>query len=97
MASSPQFEKPIVAKFARFDWDIGYYIAETQVYSWIDGHDIGPEFLGYLAEDGRVIGFPLEYIEGNHATISDLPACKNIFRELHGLNILRKDLNKHNF
>lgn len=97
MASSPQFEKPVVAKFARFYWEVGYYIAETQVYSWIDGYNIGPEFLGYLTEDGRVIGFLIEYIDGHHATSSDLPACKAIVRELHGLSIVHGDSNKHNF
>lgn len=97
MASSPQFEKPVVAKFARFHWEIAYYIAETRVYSWIDGHNIGPEFLGYLSEDGRVIGFLIEYVKGHHATISDLAACQGIVKELHDLNILHKDLNKHNF
>lgn len=97
MASSPQFEKPIIAKFARFHWEIWYYVAETLAYSWIDSHNIGPEFLGYLTEDGRVIGFLIEYIEGRHATISDLPACNAIVQELHGLGILHGDLNKHNF
>ena len=97
MASSPQFEKPIVAKFARFHWEIGYYVAETLAYSWIDGHHIGPKFLGYLTEDGRVIGFLIECVEGCHATISDLPACRAFVQELHGLGILHGDLNKHNF
>ncbi|PQE28197.1 alpha-galactosidase A precursor protein [Rutstroemia sp. NJR-2017a WRK4] len=54
-ASSPQFSKQIIAKFARFEWEIGYYAAETQVYSWIDGHGIGPEFLGYVTEEGRAL------------------------------------------
>jgi predicted Ser/Thr protein kinase len=97
MAYSPQFEKPIIAKFARFPWEIGYYIAETQVYSWINGQNIGPEFLGYLTENGRVIGFLIEYVEGHHATISDLPACKVAVGRLHGLDILHGDLNKYNF
>ena len=97
-ATSPQFEKPIIAKFARFPWEIGYYTAETQASSWIDGHHIGPDFLGYLTEEGRVIGFLLEYIEGHrHASISDLPACKVIVRRLHAMGILHRDLNKHNF
>lgn len=78
MASSPKFEKPIVAKFARFHWEIGYYVAETQAYSWIDGHNIGPKFLGHLTEDGRVIGFLIESVEGRHTTVSDLDACKAI-------------------
>jgi predicted Ser/Thr protein kinase len=97
IASSPGFEKPIIAKFARFPWEIDYYIAETQVYSWIDGHNIGQEFLGYLTEEGRVIGFLMEYVEGHHSTISDLPACKAIVGRLHDLGILHKDLNKYHF
>jgi predicted Ser/Thr protein kinase len=96
-ASSSQFKSTIIAKFARFYWEIGYYVAETQAYSWIDGHNIGPEFLGYLTEDGRVIGFLIEYVKGRHATISDRPACEVIARRLHGLGILHGDLNKHNF
>jgi tRNA A-37 threonylcarbamoyl transferase component Bud32 len=64
------------------------------VYSWIDGRNTGPEFLGYLTEEGRVIGFLIENFEGHHATISDLPACKAV-RRLHGLGILHRDLNKH--
>ncbi|KAH8770533.1 alpha-galactosidase a precursor [Hyaloscypha finlandica] len=63
VASSPQFMKPIIAKFARFE----------------------------------VIGFLIENVEGRHATISDLPACKAVVRQLHGLGILHRDLNKHNF
>ncbi|KAF4628659.1 hypothetical protein G7Y89_g9488 [Cudoniella acicularis] len=97
LASSLQFEKPIIAKFARFDWEIRYYVSETGAYSWIDGHNIGPEFLGYITEDGRVIGFLIEYIEGRHPTVSDLPACRAIVRRLHELNIVHRDLNKHNF
>jgi predicted Ser/Thr protein kinase len=95
--SSPQFDRRVIAKFARFEWEIGYYVAETQVYSWIDGHGIGPEFLGYLTEEDRVIGFLMEYVEGRHATISDLPACETLVRRLHGLGILHGDLNKHSF
>ncbi|ESZ89743.1 alpha-galactosidase A precursor [Sclerotinia borealis F-4128] len=97
MASSPLFEQPIIAKFARFEWEIGYYIAETQVYSWINGCGIGPEFLGYLTEEGRVIGFLIENVEGRHATISDLPACKAAVERLHDLGIIHGDLNKYNF
>ncbi|OBT87717.1 hypothetical protein VE02_04085 [Pseudogymnoascus sp. 03VT05] len=97
MASSPEFKNPVIAKFARFEWEIGYYIAETQAYPWLEGHGIGPEFLGYLTEEGRVIGFLIEHIEGRHATMSDLPVCEAVVRRLHGLGVLHGDLNKHNF
>ena len=45
VASSPQFTRPIIAKHARFEWDIGYYIAETQAYSWIEGQQYRPRVL----------------------------------------------------
>jgi len=53
VVSSLEFENPKIAKFARSPQEIGYYTAETQAYSWIDGHHIGPKFLGYLTEDNR--------------------------------------------
>ncbi|KFY30871.1 hypothetical protein V494_08038 [Pseudogymnoascus sp. VKM F-4513 (FW-928)] len=88
----------VVAKYARFGWEVGYYVAETQAYSWIEGHDIGPEFLGYLTEDdGRVMGFLIEHVEGRHAGIEDLDACEAVVRRLHGLGIVHGDLNRYNF
>lgn len=62
---------------------------------WIDGHNIGPEFWGYLTEEGRVIGFLKKNVEGRHATISDLPACKAALRWLDDLGILHGHLNRH--
>lgn len=53
--------------------------------------------MGCLTEDGQFIRVLIEYIEGHHATISDLPACEAIVRKLHGLSILQGDLNKHSF
>ncbi|KAF3209745.1 hypothetical protein TWF106_005847 [Orbilia oligospora] len=67
--------RDVVAKFARFPWEIEYYALGTRWYERIKGHGIGPEFLGYLTEDGRVIGFLMEKLDGRHATIEDLPAC----------------------
>ncbi len=86
-----------IAKFARFHREIRYYIAETQAHEWIDGHKIGPAFLGYLTEENRVIGSLVEKIDGQHATVSDLPACETTVRKLHGLGILHGDLHRHNF
>jgi predicted Ser/Thr protein kinase len=97
VASSPQFEKPIIVKYARFDWEIGYYVAETRAYSWIEGQNIGPAFLGHLTKGGRIIGFVLEHVEGRHATVSDLHACEALVSKMHRLGILHGDLNKYNF
>lgn len=98
MASSPQHPgERVIAKFARFDCEVMYYVAETRAYSWIEGHNIGPRFLGYLTEEGRAIGFLLERVEGWHPSISDLPACEAVVKRLHRLGILHGDLNRYNF
>ncbi|KAK6496140.1 hypothetical protein TWF481_002164 [Arthrobotrys musiformis] len=89
--------RDVIAKFARFPWEVERYALETKSYEWIKGHGIGPQFLGHLTEDGRVIGFLMEKLEGRHATIADLPACKEVVGRLHALGILHGDLNKHNF
>lgn len=98
LASSAQHPGgPVIAKFARFDWEVGYYVAETQAYAWIAGHSIGPMFLGHLLENGRAIGFVLERVQGRHASISDLAQCEAAVRRLHRIGILHGDLNRHNF
>ncbi|MCJ1364738.1 hypothetical protein MMC16_003854 [Acarospora aff. strigata] len=95
-ASSKEFDTPVIAKFANFPWEIDYYDTETQVYAWIEGHNIGPKFLGHVTEEERTIGFLLEKVEGRHATIDDLAACRAAVSKLHNLGILHGDLNKHN-
>ena len=97
-ATSQHFATTIIAKFARFDWEVCYLEAETAAYEWIDGQSIGPQFLGHLTEEGRVIGFLLERIPGGkHAGIEDLAACKEILSKVHRLGIKHGDINKHNF
>ncbi|KAJ5893172.1 alpha-galactosidase A precursor [Penicillium tannophilum] len=55
-AKCPLFDEIIVAKLARFPWEIQYIENETTAYQWLSGHDIGPRFLGHLTENSRVIG-----------------------------------------
>ncbi|KAJ9301216.1 hypothetical protein DTO271G3_1351 [Paecilomyces variotii] len=94
----PQFEGIVVAKFARFEWEIQYLEDETIAYRWIDGHNIGPRFLGHLTENGRVIGFLMERItNARHAGPNDLAACQETLRRLHQLGILHGDINRFNF
>ncbi|KAL8707895.1 MAG: hypothetical protein Q9225_007687 [Loekoesia sp. 1 TL-2023] len=87
----------VIAKFARFEWEIGAYQAETEAYQWIDGHGIGPKFLGHLTEDGRVIGFLLQRVDGHYAGIEDLTRCEEVVRKLHSLGVMHGDLNRYNF
>lgn len=58
---------------------------------------IAPRFLGHLTENGRVIGFLLEKIEGTYASLSDLPLCAAALKTLHSMGIAHGDVNKHNF
>ncbi|KAB8200108.1 hypothetical protein BDV34DRAFT_232433 [Aspergillus parasiticus] len=95
---SPMFHTPVIAKFARFAWEIQYLEDETTAYQWIDGHDIGPRFLGHLTEHGRVIGFLMEGItNARHAGLQDLAPCQEILRRLHGLKVRHGDINRFNF
>ncbi|KAL8704110.1 MAG: hypothetical protein Q9201_002724 [Fulgogasparrea decipioides] len=87
----------VVAKYAAFEWEIGYCQAETEAYAWIEGHGIGLKFLGHLTEEGRVIGFVMQKLQGRHACIGDLASCTEVVQRLHSLGMLHGDLNRHNF
>ncbi|KAK4227884.1 alpha-galactosidase A precursor [Podospora fimiseda] len=90
--------KTIIAKFARFEWEIAQLQAETTAYKWIEGQQIGPEFLGHLTEEGRVIGFLISKIENcRHAEFEDLSLCEEVLLRLHRLGIRQGDTNKQNF
>ncbi|KAH8679171.1 hypothetical protein BGZ61DRAFT_535596 [Ilyonectria robusta] len=94
----PRFDRPMLAKFAQFPWEIPYFAAETTSYEWIHNRGVGPEFLGHIHEDGRVIGFLLEEIPGvRTAEPGDLAACQRSLERLHALEIKHCDINKHNF
>jgi predicted Ser/Thr protein kinase len=89
--------KSVVAKIARFEFEVPLVETETAVYQVIDGHGIGPVFLGHLIEHNRVMGFLIERMEGHHAGIPDLGACQAAVERLHSLRIIHGDLNRHNF
>ena len=94
----PQYDDAVVAKFARFSWEIQYIENETTAYQWISGHDIGPEFLGHLTENGRVIGFLMGYIrDARHAGTQDIESCREVLSRLHNLGVRHGDTNPFNF
>ncbi|KAL8803067.1 MAG: hypothetical protein Q9200_006361 [Gallowayella weberi] len=86
----------VIAKYARFEWEIPPYQAETEVYHWLSGHNIGPQFLGHLTEGGRVIGLLLQKFDGHSARSQDLARCEDAVRKLHSLDIVHGDLNRYN-
>lgn len=87
----------VIAKYARFDWEVPFMAAETEIYRRIQGHDIGPTFLGHIMEHGRAIGFLMTKILGAHATPKDLEACRGVLKKLHELGMRHGDINRHNF
>ncbi|RSL54808.1 hypothetical protein CEP54_009685 [Fusarium duplospermum] len=94
----PGFSSIVVAKFARFPWEIPQLEKETEAYKWIEGHHIGPPFLGHLSEEGRVIGFIMANMtDCHHATPGDFDLCHQTLTRLHQLGIKHGDINKHNF
>ena len=97
-AKCTSFDNVIVAKFARFPWEIQYLENETTAYQWISGHDIGPRFLGHLTENDRVIGFLMERVtNARHAGPEDFETCAEVLSRLHGLGVRHGDTNRFNF
>lgn len=97
--------QPAITKIACFDWDIPRIDKETWAYSTISQHQqqhpniprIAPEFLAHLTENGRVIGILMEKIDGEFASIDDLPACEEALRRVHDIGWVHGDVNRYNF
>ncbi|KAI4864995.1 alpha-galactosidase A [Hypoxylon rubiginosum] len=88
----------MVAKTARFHWEVQYMEAETRMYQILEGRDIAPKFLGHIHEAGRVIGFLLEKVpDGRNAEPADLGICEAALRRFHALGFVHGDCNKYNF
>lgn len=87
--TNPTFSVPVIAKFARWNPEVAWIEEETRAYEWLAGHGIGPEFLGYIAEHGRLIGFLMEQISNfKHAQTKDLELCKKALAKLHALGMV---------
>lgn len=87
----------IIAKIARFEWEIPRIARETRAYQLLEGSGLTPRFLGHIHENGRIIGFLLEKIEGRPASIQDLGVCEKALERLHELGLLHGDVNRYNF
>ena len=87
----------VIAKIARFEWEIPRIERETRAYKILENTGIAPRFLGHIHEHGRVIGFVLEELEGRPATIGDLSRCKSVLQHLHDHGLVHGDINKYNF
>lgn len=87
----------IIAKTARFEWEIPQIERETRAYQLLKGSGLSPRFLGHIHENGRIVGFLLEKIEGRATSIQDLSICEAALEKLHELGFLHGDANQYNF
>jgi tRNA A-37 threonylcarbamoyl transferase component Bud32 len=93
------FQTPatVIAKIARFEWEIPRIERETRAYQLLEYSGLTPRFLGHIHENGRIMGFLLEKIEGRPASIQDLDICEAALGKLHELGFLHGDANRYNF
>ena len=87
----------VIAKIARFEWEIPRIEQETRAYKILENTGIAPRFLGHIHEHGRVMGFVLEKVEGRPATIEDLSRCESVLQRLHDHGLVHGDINKYSF
>ena len=87
----------VIAKIARFEWEIPRIEQETRAYQLLEGSGLAPRFLAHVHENGRIMGFLLEKLEARSASIQDLDICKAALGKLHGLGFLHGDVNRYNF
>lgn len=90
-----------IMKIAKFKHEIGYLRCELETYNTLirDGFTGAPEFHGYIYEEtqDRVIGFLMEYLEGEHPDVRDLPECQNLLQRVHDCGLVHGDPNRYNW
>ena len=87
----------VIAKIARFEWELQRIEQETRAYQLLEGSGLAPRFLGHVHENGRIMGFVVEKLEGRSASLQDLSICESALGKLHELGLLHGDVNRYNF
>lgn len=94
IVTCPQFRGRVVYKFAPLPRLIGRVEKETFAYGAITlargtrQRFWAPRFLAHVAEEGRVIGFLMEYINGRQPQgAGDFTTCSKAVEGLHGVNV----------
>jgi predicted Ser/Thr protein kinase len=95
----PSIGGAMIAKHARFDWEIKAIEHEARIYRAIDGAGIAPEFLGHLCEGGRIIGFCMRKVRGRMPEISraDWKRCDDVLARLHALGFCHGGVRREEF
>ncbi|KAK2051998.1 alpha-galactosidase A [Colletotrichum caudatum] len=87
----------MIAKIARFEWELPRIEQETRAYKLLESSQLAPRFLAHVHENGRIVGFLLEKIEGRSASFQDLSSCETALENLHKLRLIHGDVNRYNF
>ncbi|KAF2274532.1 uncharacterized protein EI97DRAFT_495292 [Westerdykella ornata] len=87
----------VIAKIARFEWELPRIEQETRAYQLLEGSGLAPRFLGHVHENGRIMGFLIEKLEGRSASFQDLSICETALGKLHELGLVHGDVNRYNF
>lgn len=87
----------MIAKIARFEWEMPRIVQETRAYRLLEGTGLAPRFLGHIHEHGRIMGFLLEKIQGREGGVGDLSRCRDALGRLHSLGVVHGDVNRYNF
>lgn len=87
----------VIVKIARFEWELPRIEQETRAYQLLEGYGLAPRFLAHVHENGRIMGFLLEKIEGRSASFQDLVVCEAALGRLHELGLEHGDVNRYNF
>ncbi|PVH77531.1 hypothetical protein DL98DRAFT_517272, partial [Cadophora sp. DSE1049] len=94
---TPRSPAAIIAKIARFEWELPRIEQETRAYQLLEGSELAPRFLGHVHENGRIMGLLIEKIEGRSASSQDLSICEKALSQLHELGLTHGDVNRYNF
>jgi hypothetical protein len=98
-AAAVPSEAVVIAKIARFEWEIPRIERETNAYRLLEGTGLVPRFLRHVHEHGRVMDILIEKIDGGcEAGIGDLERCEAVLRRLHEeVGLVHGDANRFNF
>ncbi|KEY67055.1 hypothetical protein S7711_04734 [Stachybotrys chartarum IBT 7711] len=97
LPTTSPFPAIMVAKIATHAWELPYICRQTEAYEFLEGSGLAPRFLGHIHENGRIIGFLLEKIEGRPAYIRDLRVCTTALVKLHKLGYLHGNVDRSCF
>ncbi|KAI0598084.1 kinase-like domain-containing protein [Biscogniauxia sp. FL1348] len=99
LVQHPTTDKQCLMKIAEVPKSTRDVKSETDIYRALEGSGIAPQFMGHVAEQGRVMGFLIEWIEGAaHPDMEhDMERVKDALKKLHALGIVHKDPHAGNF